>query len=133
VLREVSPATFSVSIETEATFLLFQLGLVGRAIVFSMSASCSSARRPALEAERRNIFAQLLVSERLDKHVRGRIERLASPDRTISSVLIGTKPGFRSQLKPDKSIGIVSSPTLKLKSKSTAADCDRIQSYRVLE
>jgi hypothetical protein len=62
VLREVSPATFSVSIETEATFLLFQLGLVGRAIVFSMSVSCSSATRPTLEAERRNIFAQLLVS-----------------------------------------------------------------------
>jgi hypothetical protein len=38
VLREVSPGTFSVSIETEAPFLLFQLGLVGRAIVFSMSA-----------------------------------------------------------------------------------------------
>ena len=74
MLREVSPATFSVSIETEATFLLFQLGLVDRAIVFSMSASCSSATRPTLEAERRNIFAQLLVSERLDKHVRGRIE-----------------------------------------------------------
>jgi hypothetical protein len=35
---EVSPATFSVSIETEATFLLFQFGLVGRAIVFSMNA-----------------------------------------------------------------------------------------------
>jgi hypothetical protein len=74
VLREVSPATFSVSIETEATFLPFQLGLVDRAIVFSMSTSCSSAMRPALEAERQNIFAQLLVSERLDKHVRGRIE-----------------------------------------------------------
>jgi hypothetical protein len=37
VLREESPATFSVSIETEATFLLFQLGLVDRVIVFSMS------------------------------------------------------------------------------------------------
>jgi hypothetical protein len=74
VLREVSPTTFSVSIETEATFLLVQLGLVGRAMVFSMSASCSSATRPTLEAERRNIFAQLLVSERLDKRVRGRIE-----------------------------------------------------------
>jgi hypothetical protein len=74
VLREVSLATFSVSIETEATFLPFQLGLVGRAIVFLMSASCSSATRPTLESERRSIFAQLLVSERLDKHVRGRIE-----------------------------------------------------------
>ena len=33
MLREESPATFSVSIETEAAFLLFQLGLVDRVIV----------------------------------------------------------------------------------------------------
>jgi len=52
VLREGSPATFSVSIETEATFLLFQLGLVDRVIVLSMGASCSSATCPTLEGER---------------------------------------------------------------------------------
>ena len=52
VLREESPATFSVPIETEATFLLFQLGLVDRVIALSMSASCSSATCPTLEGER---------------------------------------------------------------------------------
>ena len=52
VLRKESAATFSVSIETEATFLLFQLGLVDRVIVLSMSASCSSAKCPTLEGER---------------------------------------------------------------------------------
>jgi hypothetical protein len=56
VLRKVSPATFSVSIETEETFPLFQLGLVDLVIVFLTSASFSSATCPTLEAERRNIF-----------------------------------------------------------------------------
>jgi hypothetical protein len=41
--------SISVSIETEATFLLFQLGLVDRVIVLSMSASCSSATCPDLK------------------------------------------------------------------------------------
>lgn len=57
VLREGSPATFSVSIETEATFLLFQLGLVDRVIVLSMSASCSSATCPCDPTPRRREFA----------------------------------------------------------------------------
>jgi hypothetical protein len=56
VLRKASRATFSVSIETEETFPLFQLGLVDLVIVFLTSASFSSATCPTLEAERRNIF-----------------------------------------------------------------------------
>lgn len=106
VLREVGPATFSVSIETEATFLLFQSGLVHRVIVFSMSASCSSATCPTLEAERRNIFPHNLLQANGWTSACEFVEPvLASPNRSISSDLIGTEPGFQSQLKPNKSMG----------------------------
>jgi hypothetical protein len=74
-LQEMSPAAFSLSIETETTLFRFQLELIDRLIVLTMNAFRSSSTAPRLRPNAETFSARLLVDERLDGHARGRIER----------------------------------------------------------